>query len=541
MCGIVGVIQYESEIPRAIRHRALRIIFSELMLKTEVRGRDATGLYQVMADGDWMMTKKAQKVTDWVNMERDDPKCEDPYVYDEIMESWLDHPRELSAVIGHCRAKTVGSTSNENNHPFAVQLDKRNALLGVQTEHGTKPITAEAIKHVGKRLDGSFACIAVNSRFPNKIAAFRDGRPLEFFMVAPLNIVIIASEKRIIQSALEQYEFIRRFGSDPTLPPLHTEDRNLLDRDFRIFDTNRKFPTGKFTFQAFEEISEKGEIRAFSANFDESWKDPKSVNPGKKSTYYPNGGYSRGTKNNTGTGTNSSGIGKGTGTGAAKTTKPFPNQSSIKAIPAKAGEGTKTGDGEDAGILVEMEIGGKAEAEKGYEKAASLGVCAHYDTGEEVAAVIGKTFDEVRKMSPVELANLIGKAHFNLGYATSRVDTKNELSSIRSKSRELTSKLERSQEKKTRAQSRLWEHRAVIQVLLALNKDHYDLTSANIERVVGGFPDLSEQRKKDVAKTAKEVLGSKDTQNLIESLTEKFRKIEEKKSEKQQRRGEQVS
>lgn len=572
MCGIVGVIQYESEIPRAIRHRALRILFSELMLKTESRGRDATGLYQVMADGDWMMTKKAQKVTDWVNMERDDPKCEDPYVYDEIMESWLDHPEELSAVIGHCRAKTVGSTSNENNHPFAIQLDKRNALLGVHngtlynhevlfdrmpdvverqgtvdseaifhflyytTEHGTKPITAEAIKHIGKRLDGSFACIAVNSRFPNKIATFRDGRPLEFFMVGPLNIVIVASERRIIQSAIEKYEFIRRFGSDPTLPPLpplHTEDRILLDRDFRIFDTNKKFPTGKFTFQAFDKISEQGEIRAFSTDIKEDWKDPKSVNPGKKSTYYPNGGYTRGAKNTTGTGPYSP-IGAGTNAGA-KTTKPFSSLNSVKALPAKAGGGTRTGDGDDAGILVEMEIGGKAEAEKGYEKAASLGVCSSYDKTEEVAAVIGKTLAEVQKMDAVEVANLIGKTHFNLGYATSRIDTKNEINSIRSKSRELTSKLERSQEKKTRAQNHLWEHRAVIQVLLALNKDSYDFTSDNVERVIDSFPGLNEQKRKDVVKAAKEVLDSNDTRNLIKSLSEKFREIEKKKAEKQQR------
>ena len=44
MCGIVGIIQYKSAVPREIRHRALKILFSETMLKTEIRGKDATGI-----------------------------------------------------------------------------------------------------------------------------------------------------------------------------------------------------------------------------------------------------------------------------------------------------------------------------------------------------------------------------------------------------------------------------------------------------------------------------------------------------------------
>ena len=109
MCGIAGVIQYESKVPRNIRHKALRILFSELMLKTEPRGRDATGLYQVMANGEWLMTKKAQKVTDWLFQSRVDSQCEDPYVYTDIMDSWIEHPEELAAVIEErTRSEMVG-------------------------------------------------------------------------------------------------------------------------------------------------------------------------------------------------------------------------------------------------------------------------------------------------------------------------------------------------------------------------------------------------------------------------------------------------
>ncbi len=129
MCGIVGVIQYESEVPRALRHKALRIIFSELMLKTEPRGRDATGLYQVMASGDWLMTKKAQKVTDWLFQSREESKCEDPIVYTDIMDSWMEHPQELSTVIGHCRAKTVHQCLG-TGHPPQPLLRGQDPALG---------------------------------------------------------------------------------------------------------------------------------------------------------------------------------------------------------------------------------------------------------------------------------------------------------------------------------------------------------------------------------------------------------------------------
>jgi len=353
-------------------------------------------------------------------------------------------------------------------------------------------------------------------------------------MVGPLNIVIIASEKRIVQSALEKYDFIRRFGSDPELPPLHTEDRMLADKDFRIFDTTRKFPEGKFKWDNFEDISEKGEIRGFSESIEESWKDPKNVNPGKKSTVYGAGTYSGANHSKIDAGKNSR-----AGSGA-KTTKPLPLTNSIKAIPAKAGSGTKIEDNDDAGILVEMEIGGKAETEKAYEKATSLGVCSHYDMVKEIGDAIGKTEEEIQKMNPIELANLLGRTHFNLGYATSRIDTKNEISSIRGKGRELLSKLEKSQEKKTRAQNHVWEYKAVIQVLLALCKDNYTLDSKNIDRVIDGFPDLNPERKRDVVRAAREVLDSKDTQKLVSELVDKFRHVEKKKVEGQQGKREQA-
>lgn len=565
MCGIVGVIQYKSAVPKELRQKALKILFSEAMLKTETRGKDATGLFQVMSDGDWMMAKKAQKSTDWLFVDRSNPKCEDPVVYADFVDSWGEHPQELSTLVGHCRAKTVGSTANENNHPFAIQLDERNALLGVHngtlynhemiferlpqvverqgsvdseaifhllyylTEQGTKPITSDTIQSLGKKLDGSYACVVVNSRFPNKIAVFRNERPLELFMIAPINIVIVVSVKSFVDSALEKYSFIRRL-IDPTLPELRKEDRMLPERDFRIFDTELEFPKNeKMVWNDFETISQKGEVRRLSEELEDGWKDPKNSKPVTK----PYGSYNTGMGGAGGAGAAGRSVGgvgnasAGNSASSAKTTKPGPASSSKLpvALPAKAGAGNKAGD-DDASVLVEMEIGSEADARKAYEKAASLGICTHHDTLQEVAESSGRTETAIKEMGTVELANILARTYFNMGYAVSRVDTKNESSTIRRKGREALQTLEKSEEKKKRAQNHVWEYKAVIQLLLALAKEDYVLDADNIDLLLSAFPGLNEQRKKDVLKAARELLGSEDTRQLVGNLVTRCRVAE---------------
>lgn len=232
MCGLVGIVQYKSKIPKDVRAKALRILFSELMLRTEVRGDDATGVYQVQKDGDWMLSKKGQKVSNWLYTRQDDDG--DPVVYRDFMEMWTEHPQDLAAIVGHCRRATVGSKGEDNkdNHPFAVQLDPRAAILGVHngtllnheiifkkleemgghltrqgsvdsesifhllyyaTEHGTKPVDANVMKYLGERIEGAYAIISMNTRFPNQVVTARFERPLEFCMIRPLNVVVICS------------------------------------------------------------------------------------------------------------------------------------------------------------------------------------------------------------------------------------------------------------------------------------------------------------------------------------------------------------
>lgn len=550
MCGLVGVLQYQSEVPRELRNKALRILFSELMLKTESRGKDATGLYQMMANGDWMMTKKGQKVTDWMNMDHADAKCEDPVVYNDVMDSWSEHPEELRAIIGHCRAKTVGNNDNENNHPFAIQLDEQHALLGVHngtiynhevifdrlpgvierqgrvdseaifhllyhlTEHGTVPMSGDIIKELGKRVDGAYACIVTNSKFPNQVSVFREGRPMEFFMVSPLNILIIASEKKIIDSALEKYEFIRRFV-DSELPKLDTEDRMLPDKDYKIFDLSTEFPKGPLVYNDFTKLeTEKGATRKYNDDVDEDWKDPKNVRP---KTTTGSSGYQH-TRH--------------VASGAKSTTTPMtPAAKTTKVItPGSKPEERDEGITVDAEV-VEVEIGSEADAKRIYEKIKVLGLSPNYDKVGDVAKSIGVGEARVRGMTPVELANAVGKAHFNIGCAAARLESQEQYLDVREKAKEILRKLDKAESKQLKAQRRIWEFKTVVQILLALYASNCALNTENVGRVLKAFPKLESERRADVLKAAEGILEAGDTEDLVKMVLEWVAKSQKKKRE----------
>jgi len=572
MCGIVGVLQYESKVPREIRQKALKILFSEAMLKTEVRGEDATGIYQVhqMRDGedygDWAMTKKGIKASEWLF--QDGATSEDPVVYSDFMDSWLEHPKELTALVGHCRKATVGSKGrdNDDNHPFAIQLDERNAILGIHngtlnnhelifknlpgllkrqgqvdseaifhlmyhlSEHGTKPWDAEMMKTLGKRLDGAAACIVVNTRFPHLVATWRVARPMEYFLIAPLNIVIICSEKKFVDSALEKYEFIRRM-LDPQLPKLEKYDTSLTEKDFRIFDTSKPWPAGSPGFKDMNEISERGDMKPYNVPLEAGWFTPSTTTTpatgtGTGTTYGTTGGYS-GAK---ATGATSSAL--ALSAGAAKTTK-YHGTGAAKATPA-----TDDKKDDDEVSIVEVEIGSQEEAERATEKAKSLGICTHYDSEQEVAKTIGLSPLELDKLPKLDLANALAKAHFNFGYAVSRFDTKTEVEKTRKKGRELTKRLEKAEEKKKRSGNRIWELKQLITLMLALNDSNYSISEQNIGVSLSAFADLGEERRKDIMAQAKDILGDKHVMKVVGQLRTRYK---EAKQRKQKRREKEVS
>ncbi len=544
MCGIVGVIQYESETDRKIRQQALRILFSETMLKTEPRGKDATGVYQVHSDGDWLMTKKGQKVTEWLVASRSDDKNEDPIDYSDIIDSWIDHPKELSAVVGHCRAATVGSKGKDNNdnHPFAVQLDEKHAILGIHngtltnherifdqlpdllprhgkvdsesifhflyhlTEKGTKRVDEDMLKYMGERLEGAYACIMVNTRFPEQVVTFRKDRPMEYFMIAPLNVLVIASEKKFVEAAVEKYEFIRAFLPEYAhLPELEVGHRVLMDREFRIFDANLDFPKGRAIHGDFDKISEaKGDMTKHGSPIKDEWKTPSKVTTTTTST----------TKSTTNTSTTKTSV---------KTTKATGTTGNVTA------QANKSGDDEVAeveGTIVEVPLGPDAESREGMAHVRGLGLLVHYEDTKDLAASLGVKESELGTMSGVELANLLSALHFGIGHAAARLHAKGEVATMRSKAADTTKLLERVCEKQKKAEDHIWEHRQLVTIVCALHRGRYKMSEHNVKIALSAFPKLSEGKRASILKVAKNLLEHEETEEVIQKLVARFQRAE---------------
>ena len=441
----------------------------------------------------------------------------------------------------------------DDNHPFSVQLDDQNAILGIHngtlynhetifkklpkflkrqglvdsesifhlmfhlSERGTKEFDEVMMRKLGTRLDGSAACIAVNTRFPHQVITWRFGRPLEYFLVAPLNIVIICSEKKFVEAALKSYELYRNLF-DRELPELATYDTALAEKDFRIFDTSLPWPAGKPGFRDMNEISTRGDVKPFSAPLEPGWFTPATTTP----------------KSTTGAGSTGSGQGVRSGTQSgspsqAKTTK-VGNGSAVTAIPATA---ASKPDDDTSIVVVEVEIGSEEEATQAAERAKSMGICTHFDTDVDIAAAVGLTKTEVDKLTRVELANLVGKTHFNLGYAVSRFDTKAETTETRKKGRSLTKRLERAEEKKIRSQHHIWELKQIITLMLSLGDSGYPLTDDNIGISLSAFSTLSESRRRDIYNQAKSIFSDHNVQKVVRDLRAQYKKAKEEKERRE--------
>jgi len=485
-----------------------------------------------MENGDWMMAKKAEKVSDWLTKKRSDDT--DPQIYQDFADTWSSYPHELSTLVGHCRAKTVGGTANENNHPFAVQVDESNSILGVHngtldnheiifdrlpkvlerqgsvdsealfhylfyaTGHGTQEMSPDIIKSLGERVEGAYAVVMANSRFPHQVSVFRQTRTMHMFMISPLNIVLMASESKFIKEALEQYEFIRQFVT-PDLPELDTEDRMLPERDYRIFDSRKTWPK-ILNYQAFDSISEGGEFKKNNAAIMDEWKKNTPVK--SKSTHTP------------------------------KVSKP--------TVPAKDKVTAKKEDEESTTIEVEvLDKDGKAldmrpdeakEIEEAWKDAKSIGLTVSYESDTELARHLGVNEIEMANMGQLHLANELSKVCFALYYALGRVDTAEDLREVKRGARGTHARIEKAEEKKKLAEGKIWEFKTLVQILAVLHGRRYKLCAHNVRLVLDEFPGLSKSRRADVFKTAEQVLGSPDTLKVIENLRPFFDDKETRKA-----------
>ena len=273
MCGIVAGLRgkTDSGISPEDQNHIMRIMTVELLLLTESRGSDATGLAILFEDGNLRGMKHGEKATKVVS----DFNRKDKTNFMALMDIWKSYPKAANIVLGHCRKRTVGLASdNNNNHPFKV-----GDILGVHNgtienhskiekmladEEGYKgeragSVDSEMIFHLlshiskkdkgiltldqaewtVKRLQGKYAVAAANVNNPYQLTIFRDGRPVEVGISRPTGLIFVASDKAFLEAALFRYNRIRHIYGLDHLPELDLKIGVMPDDHAWVFNMEK--------------------------------------------------------------------------------------------------------------------------------------------------------------------------------------------------------------------------------------------------------------------------------------------------------------
>lgn len=270
MCGILGVMafgEFEDKKMEKTRQESMIFLATELLLLTQARGKDATGIAVQFNDCHYMGLKMGISAQEFVGRYGGSEKD-----FDGFINLWRKKTSPAKMVIGHCRkpslATKAGPEDNKNNHPikiadtigvhngtltnsdvvFANLKSKRDGevdseaifrLLNHFTKNGEDPFTVQAIQETCKRLHGSYSCLAFNGNNPYQTVLFRDSRPAEVAILRPLKLVVIASEKDYLKALLINYNRVATLYNTSKFIPLKGNDieiGTLADDSLFIFD-----------------------------------------------------------------------------------------------------------------------------------------------------------------------------------------------------------------------------------------------------------------------------------------------------------------
>lgn len=267
MCGIVGAYSFdgfEKKSEEKQRTEANIFITTQLLQMTVDRGKDATGIAMVWADGNYAGLKMGIPSPDFIAR-----FGEEETEFKGMMKMWREYPKLCKTFLGHCRKASKGNSyDNKNNHPLQVgdmiyvhngTLNNDDVIfekLGVKraaevdseaigyllkhfTNNGTEPFTKEVMEETTKRLAGTYSVIATSGNNPYQVAQFRDGRPAEFVFVKPLKTVFVASEKKYLENVLFEYNKFTQLFSAVDMPYLKKDDvefKTMADDSYVIWD-----------------------------------------------------------------------------------------------------------------------------------------------------------------------------------------------------------------------------------------------------------------------------------------------------------------
>jgi len=270
MCGIVGTMSFKGldSKDEKVRQEAIIFLMTELLYMTHTRGKDATGISALFGDGNYLGLKMGVPSPEFISRFGD--KETD---YDGFLKVIRKTRSPVKTLIGHCRKLSVGrADDNVNNHPIKVgnivgihngtltnhekifeklkcgrdgEVDSEAImrLLHFYTKGGKEPFTAELVKEVCLRLQGTYSCMAFNGDNPNQVTMFRDTRPAEIALIRPLSLVIVASEKDFLKEVLVRFNKMAKLYQTSVKYPFLTKDDVLLktmpDDSVAVFDLKR--------------------------------------------------------------------------------------------------------------------------------------------------------------------------------------------------------------------------------------------------------------------------------------------------------------
>jgi hypothetical protein len=276
MCGIIAALAYgefEEKRMEKVRQESMIFLASELLQLTQGRGKDATGVATMFSNCDYMGLKMGVPAQEFIA--RFGGKETDYEGYLKVWRKKETTPAKI--VIGHCRKPSVATTAtpddNKNNHPIKVgeivgvhngtltnheKIFKNLAckrdgvvdseaifrLLSHYTANGTEPFTTQAIQETCKRLSGTYSVLAFSGNNPFQLAAFRDGKPLEILVIKPLKLVLLASEKDFLRTALFRYNKMANLYQTGVLKFISltkgdVEEATLADDSLFLFDVRK--------------------------------------------------------------------------------------------------------------------------------------------------------------------------------------------------------------------------------------------------------------------------------------------------------------
>ena len=273
MCGIAGFFNMKNaeNITFSEQDKAflIKFLLSEITMETETRGRDATGYFTLFQDKNAIGLKHGIKASTFCTKAWD----EGEFTFQnhlKLMEAYHNEVSPIATALSHCRAKTVGAeTNNDNNHPIyvgdlvgihngclsnhskiysnikddierigAVDSEMIVQLLWLATEKGKKEFDDSMIKYVTEKLDGSYAFICLDKKNPNSVFFIRDMRPIEFVYLRQAGILLVVSEKKFFESAIKKYNWLNFYGINT--PETEYEHYTFPDDKGFILDLNTK-------------------------------------------------------------------------------------------------------------------------------------------------------------------------------------------------------------------------------------------------------------------------------------------------------------